>query len=60
MLAKAKSFYIRFRYPIFGIGTLLVLLFPFLFPQESVLTIAVRVLIYMILASGFNIANGYI
>lgn len=60
MLAKAKSFYIRFRYPIFGIGTLLVLLFPFLFPQESVLTIAVRVLIYMILASGLNIANGYI
>ena len=60
MLSKIKEFYQKFRYPIWAIGGAAVLVFPVVFPQEAVLSIAVRVLIYMILATGLNLSNGYL
>ncbi len=59
-MAKCKAFYQRYKRLVWAAAAAAVLAFPLLFPQESVMTIAVRVLIYMILASGLNIANGYI
>lgn len=56
MMDKIK----KYRNIVLIAGGILVLVFPLLFPQESVMAIAVRVLIYMILASGLNISNGYI
>lgn len=60
MIERLKRQVKKYRYPIWIVCGILVLAFPFLFPQESVMPIAVRVLIYMILASGLNISNGYI
>ena len=60
LIGNIKFYYNSHKLVILIVAGLLVVAFPFIFPQESVMAIAVRVLIYMILATGLNLTNGFI
>lgn len=54
-----QSYINKHRVLCIGILLLLVILFPLVFRQEYILAVAVKILIFMIYASGLNVTNGY-
>lgn len=59
-MKKLKEFYNSHKPVCWLLGVALSISLPFIIQRDAVMTIVVRIVLYMILASGLNIANGYI
>jgi branched-chain amino acid transport system permease protein len=59
-MKKIEELYLKCKAPIWAVGALIILAFPWVAKKESIITIGILILIYMIFASALNITNGYI
>lgn len=60
IILSMEQFVDRFKLPLAGISVMLLLVFPHLLTNQYILTITVKVGIYIILALGLNILTGYV
>jgi len=59
VILKLKNFYEKYKIIIILIGSILLLLVPVVFPKSYIMGIICRILLYIILAGGLNVINGY-
>ena len=59
IIIRLKRFYENHKIITILIGSILLLLMPVIFPKSYIMGIICRILLYMILAGGLNVINGY-
>ena len=63
MIAKTRgkimAFYNHFKIPLIVVGLILVIIFPMIIGSNYLISVGVKILIYIILASSLNVINGY-